>query len=248
MRRGATGVPAAVLAAALLLGSGGAVRADGALAVGTTGDVVKYGVAFGMVVDQPKETAAAKALEHCRTFKAREAAERCTVVATFSKGECFAVALDPKSGTPGAGWAVGPDQAGANGKALAMCEASAGAGRKGSCRVASAACDTSGPAGAAEGTPEARTEDVGDWRGRFRGAPSQDSGWDVPLPVLLLLAAALARLGYILSRALKGGGSAPAAPSALASKGRAPAAKGTRSPGERQGAHRDRHGGRRRGG
>ncbi len=223
MHRRATWVlAAAVLVATPLLGWGGAARADGALAVGTTGDVVKYGVAFGMVVNQPPEKAAANALQHCRTFKAREAAERCTVVATFSKGECFAVALDPKSGTPGAGWAVGPDQATANSKALAMCEASAGSDRKGSCRVASAACDTSGPAGAKEGTQEVQSEDSSDWRERFRGPPSEGSGWDIPLPVLLLLAVALAGVGYILARTLKGS-AAPAGTSATSAKGKAPA-------------------------
>ncbi len=230
MHRGAAGVAAAgllaaaVLLAALLLASGRSARADGALAVGSTGDVVKYGVAFGMVVDLPKEKAAAKALQHCRTFKAREAAERCSVVATFSRGECFAVALDPKSGTPGAGWAVGPDQATASSKAIAMCEAAAGSDRKGSCRVSSAGCDTSGPAGAKTGTQETQPEEYSDWRERFRGSPSDEPGWDIPLPVLLLLGVALAGVGYILSRALKAK-SAPAGTVASASKGKAPAAK-----------------------
>jgi len=229
MHKGATWVvAAAVLVAALLPGGSGAARADGALAVGSTGDVVKYGVAFGMVVNLPKDKAAAKALQHCRTFKAREAAERCSVVATFSKGECFAVALDPKSGTPGAGWAVGPDQATANSKALAMCEASAGSGRKGSCRVASAGCDTSGPAGAKEGSQEAQSEDWSDWRERLRGPPSEESGWDIPFPVLLLLVVALAGVGYILTRTLKGS-AAPAGTSATAARSKAPPAKAARS-------------------
>jgi uncharacterized protein DUF4189 len=229
MHRGASWVlAAAVLVAALLIGWGGAARADGALAVGSTGDVVKYGVAFGMVVNLPKEQAAAKALEHCRTFKAREAAERCRLVATFSKGECFAVALDPKSGTPGAGWAVGPDQATANAKATAMCEASAGSDRKGSCRVASAGCDTSGPAGSKEDTQEAPPEDGSDWRERFRSPASEEAGWDIPLPVLLLLAVAIAGVGYILARTLKGG-AAPAGAAATSAKSKVPPAKPAKS-------------------
>jgi hypothetical protein len=233
MHRSATGVLAAavVTAAALLLAPGGAARADGALAVGTTGDVVKYGVAFGMVVNLPKEKAASKALEHCQTFKAREAAERCSVVATFSKGECFAVALDPKSGTPGAGWAVGSDQATARSKALAMCEASAGSGRKGSCRVASTGCDTSGPSGSKEGTQETQGEDYSDWRERLRGSPGEESGWDIPLPVLLLLVVALAGVGYIFTRTVKGRAPSTGA-SATSGKGKTAAGKAAARPGK----------------
>ena len=196
MRKGEAGVvAAAVLAAALLVGAGGGARADGALAVGSTGDVVKYGIAFGMVVDQPKGQAAEKALEHCRTFKAREAAEQCRVVATFSRGECYAVAYDPKSGTPGAGWGIGPDQAAANKKALAMCEETAGPERKGTCRVASADCDTAGPAGA-------KSDESSDLE-RYRILEPGGAGWDIPFPVLLLLGVAAAGVGYILSRTLK---------------------------------------------
>ena len=57
--------------------------AEGAVAVGNTGDVVRHGIAFGMVVNEPKSKAADVALRRCRTFKAREAAEQCKVVATF---------------------------------------------------------------------------------------------------------------------------------------------------------------------
>jgi hypothetical protein len=185
-----------------LLGAGGSARADGALAVGTTGDVVKDGIAFGMVVDEPRETAVATALQRCRTFKARAAAERCSVVATFS-GECFAVAYDPKSGTPGAGWGIGPDQTTANSKALAMCEGTAGPGRKGYCQVESAGCDTAGPAGAKTAPLETQPGEWTDLRERFRNTGPGGSAWDIPLPVLLLLGVALAGVGYILSRTLK---------------------------------------------
>jgi hypothetical protein len=205
-------IPAGMLAAVLavlLSCAGGSARADGALAVGSTGDVVRDGVAFGMVVDEPKATAAATALERCRTFKARAAAERCSVVATFSSGECFAVAYDPKPGTPGAGWGIGPDQATANGKAIAMCEETAGPGRKGYCRVESAGCDTAGPAGAKTKTETTTTEErqPTEWselRERFRSSGPSGSGWDVPLPVLLLVGVAAAGVAYIVSRTLKG--------------------------------------------
>jgi hypothetical protein len=134
---------AAPLAIAALVGAAGQLWADGAVAVGTTGNVVADGIAFGMVVDVPKATAAATAVQRCRTFHARAAADRCKVVATFS-GACFAVAYDPKPGTPGAGWGVGPDQDTADAKAIAMCEAAAGSARKGYCRVETGGCDTTG--------------------------------------------------------------------------------------------------------
>jgi uncharacterized protein DUF4189 len=129
----------AALAAPALLGRPS--WADGAVAVGSTGDVVKDGIAFGMVVNEPKETAAETAIKRCRTFQARAAAERCKLVATFA-GECFAVAYDPKPGTPGAGWGVAPNQFLANQKAIAMCEETAGSARKGQCQVESGGCDT----------------------------------------------------------------------------------------------------------
>jgi hypothetical protein len=119
-------------------------RADGAVAVGSTGDVVKDGIAFGTVVDEPKDAAAEAAIRHCRTFQAR-AAEHCKVVATFA-GECFAVAYDPKPGTPGAGWGVAANQFLAHQKAIAMCEETAGSARRGQCQVERSGCDTAAPA------------------------------------------------------------------------------------------------------
>jgi hypothetical protein len=129
---------------ALALAGAGRAWAEGAIAAGSTGDVVRYGIAFGTAIDVSKDMAAQLAVERCRTFKARRAAERCKVVATFS-GECFAIAYDPTPGTPGAGWGVGPDQLAANQKAVAMCEQAAGPARKGYCQVERFGCDTTGP-------------------------------------------------------------------------------------------------------
>lgn len=129
------------LGVAIHFGAGPGALADGALAVGSTGNVVRHGIAFGMVVNEPASTAAETALKRCRTFKAREAADRCKVVATFSR-ECFAVAYDPQPGTPGAGWGIGKDQLSANTKALAMCEETAGPARRGYCQVETGGCDT----------------------------------------------------------------------------------------------------------
>jgi Domain of unknown function (DUF4189) len=134
----------ALLAAAVYAGPEDWAMADGAVAMGTTGNVPKHGIAFGLVADQPKDKAADLALARCRAFvkgSSLEATARCKVVATFSR-ECFAVAYDPQPGTPGAGWGVGTDQIDANLKAMKMCETSAGPGRARFCQVESGACDT----------------------------------------------------------------------------------------------------------
>ena len=146
----ATGGRNLLLAAALLMTALHAVPerkalADGAVAMGTTGDVVKHGIAFGMVANEPKEKAAETAMARCRAFvkgSSPEATARCKVVATFSR-ECFAVAYDPKPATPGAGWGIGKDQIDANLNAMKMCEATAGPGRGRFCQVESGGCDTS---------------------------------------------------------------------------------------------------------
>jgi hypothetical protein len=141
MAFGKAGTPmaAALVAAAHL--SAAAARADGALAVGTTGDVVKNGIAFGMIVDVPLQQALEVALARCRTFQAREAAKYCKVVATFSR-ECYAVAYDPAPGTPGAGWGIGKDQKEADARAIAMCQETAGETRRKFCEVEARGCDT----------------------------------------------------------------------------------------------------------
>lgn len=141
-KRSLLGVALAVLAAHILMGDG--AGADGAVAVGTTGNVVKHGIAFGMVANEPKEKAADLALSRCRAFvkgSSVEATAQCKVVATFSR-ECFAVAYDPQPATPGAGWGVGKDQIDANLKAMKMCEATAGPTRARFCQVESGGCDT----------------------------------------------------------------------------------------------------------
>ncbi|HEX5999023.1 MAG TPA: DUF4189 domain-containing protein [Hyphomicrobiaceae bacterium] len=143
MRLGALALLVAAALAAASLSPTSDARADGAIAVGSTGNVVKDGIAFGMVVDKSKEEAETLAVQRCRTFKAPAAANRCKVIATFA-GECFAVAYDPKPATPGAGWGIGSTQDDANAKAIAMCEQTAGSARKGYCRVESGGCDTTG--------------------------------------------------------------------------------------------------------
>jgi hypothetical protein len=171
---------AALAAVALTLAGRERAWAEGAIAVGTTGDVVRYGIAFGVAVDVAKDVAADIAVKRCRTFEARKAAERCQVVATFS-GECFAIAYDPTPGTPGAGWGVGPDQLVANQKAVAMCEQSAGPARKGYCQVERHGCDTTGPnpapkppEGQTDATPDAKSEGASDAKPETKPLPPAD--------------------------------------------------------------------------
>jgi hypothetical protein len=116
--------------------------ADGALAVGTTSDVVKDGIAFGYVVDSTSSgDARTSAMQYCSTFKrAPKAAAQCQLVATF-KNECFAIAMDPKDGTPGAGWAIAGTKVLAESRALANCRVTAGTARREYCEIDVAKCD-----------------------------------------------------------------------------------------------------------
>jgi len=116
--------------------------AEGALAVGSTSNVSKDGIAFGTAVNY-KTTAEARtaALEKCRGYKpAPKAAAECQLVGSFRR-ECWAIAMDPKPGTPGAGWAIASNKATAEQRALDACKATAGSNRRGYCKVDSGDCD-----------------------------------------------------------------------------------------------------------
>lgn len=116
--------------------------AAGALAVGSTSDVSKDGIAVGTSInyDTPEEARSA-ALKRCREYKpAPKAAAMCQSVGTFT-GECYAVSFDPKAGTPGAGWAIASTKALAEERALENCKATAGATRRDFCRIEESKCD-----------------------------------------------------------------------------------------------------------
>src|SRR5262249_17972105 len=139
----------ALLAAMLLAGTLGRpdpAAADGALAVGEPADVASEGYAYGFALDEPTaEQAGAGALRDCRTPTQGidpRAQALCKVVQTF-KNQCFAVAMDPKDGTPGAGWAVADDKDAASRAALAKCVATAGDDRRDACEVNHSGCDGS---------------------------------------------------------------------------------------------------------
>jgi hypothetical protein len=129
-------------AVALVVMAGAAARADGALAVGSTADVAKDGIAIGTSINYKTPEAADKAaLERCHDYKpAPKAAAQCRSVGTF-KGECYAISFDPKDGTPGAGWAIAATKALAEQRAMANCQITAGDGRRDFCRIEESKCD-----------------------------------------------------------------------------------------------------------
>src|SRR5215467_2269702 len=117
-------------------------RADGALAVGSTSDVAKDGIAVGTSINYKTASEAEQAaLRRCRDYKpAPKAAAQCRSVGTFH-GECYAVSFDPKEGTPGAGWAIASTKALAEERAIANCQITAGEDRRDFCRVEESKCD-----------------------------------------------------------------------------------------------------------
>jgi hypothetical protein len=139
------GLAAAVFAAAVIsfgISFGPCARAEGALAAGFSGDIVKDGISYGYSVNNEKPDAAVeKALNECRVGKnAPKMAASCKLVTTF-KNECIAVAWDPKPGTPGMGIAFGHDKAAAEQRALAFCKISAGTDRQDACQIDKSICD-----------------------------------------------------------------------------------------------------------
>ena len=132
----------ALTLAAPLMGPGPGA-AEGALAIGSTGNVVDAGIAIGNAYNYAtREEAVAAALQKCHDYKAApRAARECMIIGTYS-GQCYSEALDPKAGTPGAGWAVATNQDDASSFALGSCRATAGASRRDFCKVVDSGCDT----------------------------------------------------------------------------------------------------------
>jgi hypothetical protein len=117
--------------------SSGTSMADGALAVGIPAGGAVNGFAGGHSLNAADmATARQKAVEGChKSIGASEAAKNaCSVVVTF-KDQCYAIALDPKDGTPGVGWGVAENQDAADSQALQQCQNTAGADRAQFCTV-----------------------------------------------------------------------------------------------------------------
>jgi len=137
------GFLAGTILVAALHGMTSGARAEGALAVGTSGNFAKDGFAVGGAINKAtKQEAIDQALATCRKYEgAPKMAALCRIVATFSR-ECFAITFDPKPGTPGVGWAVGPNKEAAEERALAACQTTAGAARRKFCHLEQSFCDT----------------------------------------------------------------------------------------------------------
>jgi len=134
------------LAVGAALSCPGMAAAEGAMAVGIAHGGVARGYATGFAVNQPSvKVARSSAVEQCRKAKSANANARsgCEVVVTF-RNKCVASAVDPKSGTPGAGWRIGESQKTADSQALARCRATAGADRAEFCEITDRFCDGNG--------------------------------------------------------------------------------------------------------
>lgn len=118
--------------------------AEGAIAVGQPKDVAEEGYAYAYSTGKADMQAArAEALETCRkpgNGKSDQGRNLCKVVGTFTN-ECVAVAMDPGTGTPGVGWAIGGTLKLAEANAIARCKATAGAGRGEYCKIDNSRCD-----------------------------------------------------------------------------------------------------------
>jgi hypothetical protein len=120
-----------------------AALAEGAIAIGSSGNFAKDGFAFGGSINKANtEEASEQALSTCRKYEgAPKMAAICRVVMTFSR-ECYALSFDPKPGTPGVGWAIAEDKEKAEQRAQKNCEVTAGAGRRDFCKINQSYCDT----------------------------------------------------------------------------------------------------------
>jgi hypothetical protein len=116
--------------------------AEGAVAIAQPPDIVRQGFAYGTAYNyDTAEEAVSHALERCRNTKDDARRALCKLIRTFHH-ECVAVAMDPKDGTPGVGWAVAANAGKAEAAALAACQATAG-NRRSFCKIDTpTGCDT----------------------------------------------------------------------------------------------------------
>ena len=138
-------IAALQLSALVLLVVAGALptqsRAAGALAVALPPDVADEGFAFGTgyrykTADEANEGA----LSRCQKTTSDKLRPLCKVILSFNH-RCVAVAMDPKDGTPGVGWAVENTLRAAKARAIQKCRETAGPRGK-FCKVqVGAGCD-----------------------------------------------------------------------------------------------------------
>jgi hypothetical protein len=120
--------------------------AEGAMALGVTGNITKDGYAIGINIninsdsDSDSEAEAREAaMKYCRSHGSDVARAKCEIFATF-RDQWVAEAEDPEPGTPGAGWAIAADEAVAEKMAMINCLATAG-DRGSFCKVVTSICD-----------------------------------------------------------------------------------------------------------
>ena len=114
--------------------------AEGAMAIGVTGNITKDGYAIGINVNSSSAAEASdSAMKYCRSHGSDVARAKCEIFATFHD-QCAAEAEDPQPGTPGAGWAIAGDKAVAEKMAMINCLATAG-DRGSFCKVVTSICD-----------------------------------------------------------------------------------------------------------
>lgn len=132
---------AATLLAACMIAS--PAFAAGAMAVAEPADVAADGYAVGISYNHKTSAdAEERAIRECQAVDEAPPATRklCKIVRTFVN-QCGAAAIDPKNGTPGAGWAIAETLALARRDAMQRCEDTAGNDRRGECRVTLEGCD-----------------------------------------------------------------------------------------------------------
>jgi hypothetical protein len=114
--------------------------AEGAMALGVTGNITKDGYAIGININSGNEAEARDAaLKYCKSHGSDVARAKCEIFATF-RNQCAAEAEDPQPGTPGAGWAIAADKSVAEKMAMTNCLATAG-DRGSFCKVVTSVCD-----------------------------------------------------------------------------------------------------------
>jgi len=130
-------------AVGLTLGLPPAALAEGAIAIGASGDFAKDGFAFGAAINKSSaDDAGQAALSTCKKYEgAPKMAAICKVVFHFSH-ECYALSFDPKPGTPGVGWAIAEDKETAEERANRNCQVTAGPDRRDFCKVNQSFCDS----------------------------------------------------------------------------------------------------------
>jgi Domain of unknown function (DUF4189) len=119
--------------------------AEGALAIGLPANVAKEGVALGWAVNfATKAEAELEALKECLAHMNAPASTRALCKVTERvHDQCVGIALDPKDGTPGVGWAIAADSKTAQSQAMAKCSATAGPSRRDFCVPKQTRCDGS---------------------------------------------------------------------------------------------------------